>query len=108
MEFYAHHGYYSDEITRGNKFIVDLSFETDLVLASETDALTDTLDYEMVYEVVKEEMAVRSNLLENVGRRILKKIDEQFPQINKVNVKISKLNPPLKGIVQKVSVTLNK
>lgn len=108
MEFYAHHGYYSDEITRGNKFIVDLCFETDLVLASDTDVLADTLDYEKIYEIVKEEMAVRSNLLENVGRRILKKIDERFPQIKKVNVKISKLNPPLKGIVQKVSVTLNK
>ena len=107
MEFYAHHGYYSDEITRGNKFVVDLSFEVDFELASSTDILNDTLDYEKVYETVKQEMATRSNLLENVGKRILSKVIELFPHISNVNVRIAKLNPPLRGIVQKVCVTLN-
>jgi len=106
MEFYSHHGYYEDEITRGNKFVVDVHFEADTNLAGKTDKLEDALDYEKVYELIKEEMAIRSNLLEHAAQRILDKFVILFPEVQYIQLTLSKHNPPLKGIVQKVSVTI--
>ena len=44
MEFYAHHGYYSDEITRGNKFVVDLKMDTETAQPGKSDDLEDALN----------------------------------------------------------------
>ena len=106
MEFYAHHGYYRDEITRGNKFIVDLHFHTDFDEASKTDNLDKTLNYEEVYEIIKTQMSIRSNLLEHAANRMLNELKKHFPRISSIELKLSKLNPQLKGIVQKVSVSV--
>lgn len=108
MEFFSHHGYYDDEITRGNKFVVDLTFETDTSEASKTDDLETALNYETVYELIKEEMLDRSNLLEHVSQRMVDRIKKEFPGIEKIELTIAKFNPPLKGIVQKVSVTIKE
>ena len=107
MEFYAHHGHYDEEQERGNKFVIDLNFETDLSKAATTDELSDTVSYEEVYNVIKEKMTTRSKLLENVAQRIVDALKENFPDIKTLEIKLSKLNPLLKGIVQKVSVTIN-
>ena len=108
MEFFSHHGYYDDEITRGNKFVVDLSFTIDTAEASRTDDLTAALNYETVYELLKLEMAERSNLLEHVSQRMVNRIKKEFPEIEAMELTIAKFNPPLKGIVQKVSVTIKE
>jgi len=106
MEFYAHHGYYKDEFTRGNKFVVDLHFDTDITDAAKSDELEHALNYEEIYQIVKGEMAVRSKLLEHAAQRILSKLQEQFTDIKNIEITLSKMNPPLEGIVQKVSVTI--
>ncbi|HIA37393.1 MAG TPA: dihydroneopterin aldolase [Flavobacteriales bacterium] len=106
MEFFAHHGYHSDEITRGNKFVVDLFFDVEMSEASASDELKKALDYEEVYDFIKREMNVRSNLLEHAAQRMLNGLKVQFPEIKAAEITLSKHNPPLKGIVQKVSVTI--
>jgi len=108
MEFFAHHGYYEDEITRGNKFVVDLNIEVDTSKAAATDDLEAALNYETVYELVKAEMADRSNLLEHASKRMIDKIKQEFPEIESVELTLAKFNPPLKGLVQKVSVTIKE
>ena len=47
--------------------------------------------------MIKGEMAVPSNLLENVAYRILNRAGELFPKIAGAEVVISKINPPLGG-----------
>ena len=108
MEFFAHHGYYDDEITRGNKFVVNMNIEVDTSKAEATDDLLVALNYETVYEIIKVEMAERSNLLEHIGRRMIDKIKKQFPEIELIELTVAKFNPPLKGLVQKVSVTIKE
>lgn len=108
MEFYAHHGYYSDEITRGNKFVIDLKMETETASPGKSDNLEDALNYEDIYEMVKAEMEVRSNLLEHAAHRILSKLMSQFKAVQSAELTIAKLNPPLKGIVQQVSVNIKQ
>ena len=75
--------------------------------AEVTDNLAKTVNYQAVYGFVAKEMAVKSHLLENVARRILKRIAREFPQITASRIKISKMNPPVGGKVEKVSIELN-
>ncbi len=108
MEFYAYHGHYATEQVVGNRFIVDLSLYTDCSKAAETDQLSDALDYQKIYQIVQEEMAITSHLIENVAGRILYRFEKEYQSIEKVKIKISKLNPPLGGQIEKVSVVLER
>jgi 7,8-dihydroneopterin aldolase/epimerase/oxygenase len=108
MRFFAHHGYYGEEQKTGNYFTVDLKMEVEFGKAAESDELTDTLNYENAYNIVKTEMGVPSRLLENVAERILQTLFAQFQQLTFAEVKLSKLNPPLGGEVGKATVILRK
>ena len=108
MQFYAYHGHFEAEQIVGNNFRVDLSFKTNTTAAAVSDDLNGTVNYQEVYNLVKNEMMVKSYLLEHVARRILDSLFQEFPEIKKARVKISKLNPPMGGEIQKVSVTRSK
>jgi dihydroneopterin aldolase len=53
-------------------------------------------------------MEIPSNLLEHLSTRILERIFTGFPQIQRVEVKVSKCNPPMMGKMQSVSVSRQK
>ncbi|HZL09293.1 MAG TPA: dihydroneopterin aldolase [Prolixibacteraceae bacterium] len=106
MEFYAFHGHFEVEKVAGNRFLVNLKIEADYSKAGRTDRLEDTLDYQKSYLAVKEEMAIPSDLLEHVAQRIINRIKSEFPEAQKVSVKVSKMNPPMGGQIRKVSVTM--
>ena len=106
MRFYAHHGCFEQERAIGTHFRVDLAFTTDTSRAEVTDNIEDTVNYLEVYRVVKEQMATPSHLLEHVARRIGDEVRRRFPAVASVTVKVSKLNPPLGGQMEAVSVTL--
>lgn len=104
MRFYAHHGCFEQERAIGTYFRVDLAFETDTSRAEVSDNIVDTVSYLDVYQVVKREMEKPSNLLEHVARRVGEEVKHEFPAVTSVNVKVSKLNPPLGGQMESVSV----
>jgi dihydroneopterin aldolase len=106
MEFFAYHGCFKEEQIIGTKFRCDLFLEVDTTKAEQTDNLHDTVNYQEVYGVVKEEMTMKSKLLEHVGRRIITRVKAQFPAVEQVRLKIRKLNPPLGGKIDFVSVEL--
>ena len=106
MEFYAFHGHFEVEKLAGNRFLVNLQIEADCSKAAQSDRLEDTLDYQKAYMAVKEEMAIPSDLLENVAYRIIHRIKNEFPQAEKVRVKVSKMTPPMGGQIERVSVTM--
>jgi dihydroneopterin aldolase len=106
MEFYAFHGHFEVEKIAGNRFLVNLQIEVDCSKAGQSDRLEDTLDYQKAYLIIKEEMAIPSDLLEHVAQRIIDRIKAEFQEAQKVSVKVSKMNPPMGGQIRKVSVTL--
>ncbi|MDR2040346.1 MAG: dihydroneopterin aldolase [Bacteroidales bacterium] len=108
MEFYAFHGCYREERIIGNRFIVDITIETDMTIPSESDNIDDALNYVQVYSMVKEEMDVTSHLLEHLCYRILNRIFIHFLQIQQIEVKVSKFNPPIGGQLESVSVIQQK
>ncbi len=106
MEFFAYHGCFKEEQIIGTKFIIDLFLDVDTAVAEVSDNLKDTVNYQAVYLVVKEEMKQSSKLLEHVGRRILVSVIKEFSNVKSAKVKIKKINPPLGGKMDFVSVTL--
>ena len=107
MRFYAHHGCFTEERAIGTHFRVDLRFETDTHRAEESDNIADTVSYLDVYQTVKHEMQQPSHLLEHVGRRIGEAVLAQYAAVESVAVKVYKLNPPLGGQMESVSVELS-
>lgn len=106
MEFYAYHGHFEEEQKIGTWFSLDLTMEVDTSKAELTDELEDTVDYSAVYQVVKEQMMIPSKLLEHVGRRILNAVKESFSDVTDAQLKIRKMNPPLGGKMDFVSLEL--
>lgn len=106
MEFYARHGYYEEERIIGNKYSVDVTIEADLSDAADTDKLEGTINYEVVYEIVAKVMAVDALLLEHLAGKIIKELKSTFPAIKKTWVKVSKYNPPIKGLCHRAVVEL--
>ena len=106
MEFFAYHGCFKEEQLIGTKFIIDVFLKVDTQNAENTDNLHDTVNYQEVYQLVKMEMQQTSKLLEHVGRRILNTIKKHFPQVEQASLKIRKMNPPLGGKMDFVSLTL--
>lgn len=107
MEFFAYHGCFKEEQIIGTKFIVDLYITADTSEAEATDDLSKTINYQSVYLLVKKQMQEKSKLLEHVGRRILDALKSEYPIIQDASIKVSKLNPPLGGKMDNVSLTLN-
>ncbi len=108
MEFYAFHGCFEQERQIGTNFVVDISFETDSLLAENTDNVDDTVDYSKVYLLVKEEMQKSSRLLEHIARRIINRVKSDFPSIGNITVCVKKLNPPVGGKMDYVSVEIKE
>ena len=106
MSFHAFHGCLEKEKREGNTFIVDLSFEYDAGKAAQSDDLRDAIDYGAVYDLVAREMAVASNLLENVAFRIKSAVVAEFPAADCVKVSVRKLNPPVNGPTAQSKVTI--
>ena len=104
IRFYAYHGCMSEEEKIGGDYIVNLVVNTDLSLSSVTDKLEDTVDYVSLLAIVKKEMSKKSKLLENIADRIIKQIFNDLPKVNKVNIRVSKKNPPIGGDVEEVCV----
>ena len=106
MEFYARHGYYEEERIIGNKYSVDLTLDVDFTTAALDDRLEGTVNYETVYEIVQEVMSIDANLLEHLAGKMIKALKQRFTEVNLVEVKISKYNPPIKGLCKRAVVTL--
>lgn len=105
---FSFHGCLEEEAKIGSDYRVDLEVKTDLRKSSETDRLEDTVDYVLLNRIVVEEMAVRANLLENVAHRIIVRIFGEIASVSRIVVGVSKLNPPIGGDVEAVTIELEE
>lgn len=108
MLFTAYHGCYQEEQIVGNEFRVQLQMTADTSQAELSDSIDDTANYQQAYEIVAQQMAIRSNILEHIARRIINAILAEIPRVNSVSVTIEKLNPPMGGRIHSVAVTLQE
>ena len=105
-EFFAFHGFYPEEQKLGNKFIVDVDVSFTSAKNLKEDKISNTVDYEQVYNIVEAQMKKTAKLIETVAQSIADSIKEQFPFVNSIRVSIKKLNPPLKGKVDYSNIVI--
>jgi dihydroneopterin aldolase len=64
------------------------------------------VDYCVVFDCVKEEMAIRSKLIEHVAQRIVNALRKKYVDVKTFSVTVTKIVPPMNGAVDHVSVTV--
>ena len=105
---FSYHGCLVEEGKIGSDYSVDLEVKTDLRKSSISDDLADTVDYVLLNQIVVEEMAIRSDLLEHVARRIIVRIFAEVPSVSRIKIGVSKLNPPIGGDVEAVTIEMEE
>jgi len=105
---FSFHGCLEEEAKIGSDYRVDLTIKTNLEPSSKTDELTDTVDYVDLNRIVVEEMAVRAKLLEHVAKRIIDRVLKELQMVTKIEVEVTKLNPPIGGDVEGVTIVMKK
>ena len=106
MRFYAYHGVMEQERRVGGEYLVSLQVEADLIGAVMSDAVADTVNYAELYDVVRQEMAQPSQLLEHVAGRIGQRVLDEFPQVTALTVRVTKCNPPMGADCKGASVEI--
>ena len=104
IRVFAYHGHLPEEAILGGHFIVSVWVTADTAEVEKTDDLNHTVDYARVIEIVKEQMAIRSNMIEHPAKRI---VDAILPlcKVQKVKVEVEKIQPPIDATFDKISVT---
>lgn len=106
IQLFAHHGVLEQETKVGNHFVVNVKLKVDLSKAAESDNVADTISYADVYDIVKTEMEEPSKLLEHAAKRIVSNLKKTFSEIEEVEIKLSKLNPPMGAQLDAASVII--
>jgi len=106
IKIYAFHGCLPEEGKIGGHYVVDVSMKTDFSKAAATDTLEETIDYVVVNKIVKEEMAIRSKLIEHVGQRIVNRIKNEINNVESLRLKVIKICPPINGDVNNVAIII--
>ena len=106
IRVFAYHGCLKEETKIGSDYRVDFEVKADLQTSAVTDKLSDTVDYVLLNKIIKEEMDKPSHLLETVAKRILIRIFNEDKLVKKATVWVSKLNPPIGGDVEKVTIKM--
>ena len=108
LSFYGYHGVSPSEKETGRMFEVDCEIDVDLAEAGHTDALRDTINYEEVYQVIRESVEDKAfSLLEGLAQELAGKILDKFP-VYRVTLRVRKLNPPIAGHIRFIEVELSR
>ncbi|MFT5848376.1 dihydroneopterin aldolase [Psychroserpens sp.] len=108
IRVFAHHGCLKEETKIGSDYRVDIEVKADLKTSAKTDKLNDTVDYVLLNKIAKEEMQKPSKLLETVAKRMLSRIFSEEKLVKKATVSVSKLNPPIGGDVESVTIKMTE
>jgi dihydroneopterin aldolase len=108
IQLYAYHGCLDEEALIGGEYVVNVQLKGDFSVSTKSDKLEDTADYVLVYRIVKEEMGIRSKLIEHVAERIANRLNKELPIVKQLSVEVVKRNPPMNGEVDEVSVVIEK
>ena len=107
IKVYAYHGCLDEEGIIGSDYRVDVLVGVKNKLSHQNDDLNQTVDYSLVTQIVVEEMTIRSKLIETVAAKIIKRVHNECAHSERVSVTVTKINPPIDGDVETVSVTLS-
>jgi dihydroneopterin aldolase len=105
--FYSYHGLYDEERKVGGEFVVDLAVKY-TVAERKVQRINETVNYEKLYDLVKQEMDEPRDLLETVAMDITENIRKQFPSVEEAEIRIVKKSPPIINFSGSVTVTYKR
>jgi len=106
IEFHGAHGVSEEEQAVGHRYAVDIEVITDLSVAGRTDSLEDTINYAAIVQLATTiGTTMRFRLMEALAQRIADAVLEQFGP-DAVHVRVKKLLPPVKGVVEYAAVEI--
>ena len=108
LSIYSYHGCFVEENKIGAEYNLDIWVEGDFSKAQITDSIHDTIDYVALADIARDEMSIKSKLIEHVASRILSKIHATWPDIQKSGLTIKKIAPPMNQQVESVEYTIEK
>ncbi|HQW85927.1 MAG TPA: dihydroneopterin aldolase [Flavobacteriales bacterium] len=103
---FGYHGCLPEEARIGGRYRIDVRVEGDFTEAERSDDLRDTIDYGRVTAIVREQLTIRSALIEQVARRILDNLQAAWPGEYSWRVRLVKEHPPVDGAVDEVAYML--
>ena len=107
IHLYAHHGVMPQERTIGAWFTIDIKLKINDHSCVYSDSIESTVSYADVYEIIKAEMSIPSNLLEDVCRRIMLQLFDNFASVTDISITLVKDTPPMSGDRLSAAVALN-
>ncbi len=109
MEFYGYHGVFPEETRLGQRFVVNLTVETDLSKAGRSDSLEDSINYADLYQTCKEIVEGEPyKLVEAVAEKIAEAVLERFSTVELCHIKVIKPDPPIPGHYKSVAVEITR
>lgn len=107
VHLYAYHGIFEGEEKSGNPYIINLSVKYD-ERENDFDSINDTINYEELYNIVKQRMAIPTGLLEKICVNVIRHIKHHYPFVKEIDLSIQKIKPPLNEFQGNVGVSMNR
>jgi len=106
---FGYHGLFEHERKDGQDFYVDLSLSVDLITASQTDAIEDTVNYAEITDLVVEEITSNPvNLIEKLAARIAERVLNQFIKVQSATVTVHKPQAPVAAQLKDIAVVVTR
>ena len=106
VHFHAYHGLYEEENILGNDFIIDLNVYYQPVTIPVL-SIKLTINYVVLYTIVKKRMDQPAALLETVATEIAQEIFNEFILAEEVFISIKKIHPPIESFKGSVGVSFS-
>lgn len=108
LSFYGYHGVLPAEREVGGMFEVDCELEIDLAEAGHSDQLTDTIDYEAVFNCIRDTVQETSfSLLEALAEQLAALLLDKFPAY-RVTLHVRKMRPPIPGHLKYIEIVVTR
>jgi dihydroneopterin aldolase len=105
IKIISNHGCLEEEELIGSEYVLNIEVQADLTKSALTDNLVDTIDYVDIYNIGYKHTIRRKKLLEPVIQAICDEILHKYPMAQSVHGELQKINPPIGGDVEYVSVS---
>ena len=106
---FGFHGLFEQERKDGQDFFVDLTLAVDLKVASQSDAIADTVNYAEITDLVVEEITSNPvNLIEKLAARIAERVLNQHLKVNSVTVTVHKPQAPVAAQLKDIAVVVTR
>lgn len=103
LNLHAKHGCHAEERRTGGPFSIDVCVYGDFAHAVASDDIQDAVDYVGLMDLATSVMSVPKNLIETVAVDLAKAVLDRFTTVQKVDITIRKMKPPVKHDVEFVS-----